>query len=106
MGSVKFPTLPIQLPFFVSCPWCNLVCFRLVYKGNPEFPRKNFFLPWMVESMNGDRSKLHSSSYRDQSDHQPMFSSTENLAMRNQVSPINHRRSPHVRPSEQIRVQS
>ncbi|CBI15166.3 unnamed protein product, partial [Vitis vinifera] len=58
---VKFPTLPIQLPFFISCPWCNLLSFRLVYKGNLTFPRKNFFLLWMVESMNGDRGKSHSS---------------------------------------------
>ncbi|GJV78147.1 RING/U-box superfamily protein, partial [Tanacetum coccineum] len=58
---VKLPTLPIQLPFFISCPWCNLLSFRLVYKGNLKFPRKNYFLLWMVESMNGDRVKSHSS---------------------------------------------
>ncbi|KAM0004300.1 putative transcription factor C2H2 family [Helianthus debilis subsp. tardiflorus] len=59
---VKLPTLPIQLPFFVSCPWCNLLSFRLVYKGNLKFPRKNYFLLWMVESLNGDRVKSHLSS--------------------------------------------
>ncbi|KAK9278068.1 hypothetical protein L1049_027626 [Liquidambar formosana] len=96
---VKFPTLPIQLPFFVSCPWCNLLSFRLVYKGNLKFPRKNFFLLWMVESMNGDRSKSHSSSCVD---HQPVFPSTKNLSMGNQVSLINHRRSTCIRPSEHI----
>lgn len=52
---VKFPTLPVQLPLFISCPWCNLLSLRLVYKGNLKFPRKNYFLLWMVESMNGDR---------------------------------------------------
>nr|ACG36850.1 RING zinc finger protein-like [Zea mays] len=52
---VKFPSLPIQLPLFISCPWCNLLSFRLVYKGNLRFPRKNYFLLWMVESMNGGR---------------------------------------------------
>ncbi|XAR71281.1 Non-specific serine/threonine protein kinase [Bertholletia excelsa] len=54
---VKFPTLPVQLPLFISCPWCNLLSPRLVYRGNLKFPRKNFFLLWMVESMNGDRKK-------------------------------------------------
>lgn len=58
---VKFPSAPIQLPLFISCPWCNLLSFRLVYKGNLKFPRKNFFLLWMVESLNGDRVKSHSS---------------------------------------------
>lgn len=54
---VKFPTLPIQLPLFISCPWCNLLSLRLIYKGNLRFPHKNYFLLWMVESMNGDRGK-------------------------------------------------
>lgn len=62
---VKLPTLPIQLPFFISCPWCNLLSFRLVYKGNLKFPKKNYFLLWMVESMNGDRVKSHFSSCGD-----------------------------------------
>ncbi|KAI3462902.1 hypothetical protein Pfo_019565 [Paulownia fortunei] len=57
---VKFPTLPLQLPLFISCPWCNLLSLRLVYRGNLKFPRKNFFLLWMLESMNGDRVKSHS----------------------------------------------
>ncbi|KAF4368204.1 hypothetical protein F8388_022837 [Cannabis sativa] len=30
----------------------------LIYKGNLKFPRKNFFLLWMVESLNGDRVKF------------------------------------------------
>ncbi|KAG6753000.1 hypothetical protein POTOM_043044 [Populus tomentosa] len=25
---VKLPTLPILLPFFISCPWCNMLSFR------------------------------------------------------------------------------
>ncbi|GAB2212552.1 hypothetical protein Droror1_Dr00020526 [Drosera rotundifolia] len=54
---MKFPTLPIQLPLFISCPWCNLLSFRLLYKGNLKFPKKNYFLLWMVESLNGDRVK-------------------------------------------------
>ncbi|KAL6994167.1 hypothetical protein U1Q18_012274 [Sarracenia purpurea var. burkii] len=68
---VKFPTLPIQLPLFISCPWCSLLSPRLVYKGNLKFPRKNFFLLWMVESMNGDRVKSHSDSSFC-GDHPPM----------------------------------
>ncbi|XP_057867189.2 uncharacterized protein LOC131074569 [Cryptomeria japonica] len=59
-ATVKFPTLPVQLPLFISCPWCQLLSFRLVWKGSLKFPRKNFFLLWMVESMNGDR-RLHGS---------------------------------------------
>ncbi|XP_075511878.1 uncharacterized protein LOC142547430 [Primulina tabacum] len=57
---VKCPTLPLQLPLFISCPWCNLLLLRLVYWGNLKFPRKNFFLLSMLESMNGDRVKSHS----------------------------------------------
>lgn len=59
---VKLPTFPIQLPFLVSCPWCNLLTFRLVYKGNLKFPSKNYFLLGMVERLNGNRIKSHCSS--------------------------------------------
>lgn len=59
---VKFPTLPVQLPLFISCPWCNLVSLRVVYKGVLRFPRKNYFLIWMIESRNGDRVDSHSCS--------------------------------------------
>ncbi|KAL3654285.1 hypothetical protein CASFOL_003966 [Castilleja foliolosa] len=58
----KFSAQQIQVPFFVSCPWCNLLTFRFFYKGNLKFPSKNFFLLWMVESRNGDRVQTHSSS--------------------------------------------
>ena len=68
---VKFPTLPIQLPLFISCPWCNLLSFRLVYRGNLKFPRKNYFLLWMVESMNGDRVKSHSTFGGNNQQHWP-----------------------------------
>ncbi|KAM7266334.1 hypothetical protein ACFE04_004231 [Oxalis oulophora] len=54
---VKFPTLPLQLPLFISCPWCNLLSLRLVYKGNLQFPRKNYILLWMVETMNGQNNR-------------------------------------------------
>lgn len=62
---VKFPTLPLQLPLFIACPWCNMLSLRLVYRGTLKFPRKNFFLLWMLESMNGDRTKSHNSSCGD-----------------------------------------
>lgn len=56
----KFSNQKIQIPFFISCPWCHLLTLRLVYKGNLKFPCKNYFLLWMVESLNGDRLKSHS----------------------------------------------
>ncbi|KAH0449955.1 hypothetical protein IEQ34_020647 [Dendrobium chrysotoxum] len=77
---VKFPSAPIQLPLFISCPWCNLLSFRLVYKGNLKFPRKNFFLLWMVESLNGDRLKSHPSLCGS---HQPVSHSNGGLFLRN-----------------------
>ncbi|KAJ0254003.1 hypothetical protein HA466_0115920 [Hirschfeldia incana] len=52
---VKLPTHPVQLPLFISCPWCNLLSFRLVFRGALRFPRKNYFVLWMVERMNGER---------------------------------------------------
>lgn len=55
---MSFYCLQFQIPFFVYCPWCSTLTFRLVYKGNLKFPRKNFFLLWMVESRNGDRMKI------------------------------------------------
>ncbi|KAL2329907.1 hypothetical protein Fmac_017488 [Flemingia macrophylla] len=80
---VKFPTLPIQLPLFISCPWCNLLSLRLIYRGNLKFPRKNYFLLWMVESMNGDRLKSHSTFCGDQ---QPVWPIKESLITGSQVS--------------------
>ncbi|PWA36833.1 hypothetical protein CTI12_AA596140 [Artemisia annua] len=52
---VKVPPLPIQLPLLISCPWCNLLSPRLVIKGNLKYPSKNYFLLWMVESLNNDK---------------------------------------------------
>lgn len=95
---VKLPTLPIQLPFFISCPWCNLLSFRLVYKGNLKFPRKNYFLLWMVESLNGDRVKSHSSSCGDHLPVVPSWSWTRGL-ISNQPSHPNNQVGPRVRES-------
>ncbi|KAJ0042434.1 hypothetical protein Pint_19131 [Pistacia integerrima] len=96
---VKFPTLPIQLPLFISCPWCNLLSFRLVYKGNLKFPRKNYFLLWMVESMNGDRSKSHSGFCED---HLQSWPSNNSLSFGNQVSCGNYRRAQHNHHAEPL----
>ncbi|XVE56870.1 hypothetical protein DITRI_Ditri04bG0045000 [Diplodiscus trichospermus] len=78
---VKSSTLPIHFPFFVSCPWCNLFSLRLVYRGNIKFPCKNYFLLWMVESMNGDSSKSHSSFHGA---HPPAFATNRTIAGENQ----------------------
>nr|KAJ0221550.1 hypothetical protein LSAT_V11C200082510 [Lactuca sativa] len=59
---VKVPPLPIQLPLLISCPWCNLLSPRLVLRGNLRFPRKNYFLLWMVERINGEKVKSDSGS--------------------------------------------
>ncbi|KAK1407337.1 hypothetical protein QVD17_38951 [Tagetes erecta] len=98
---VKLPTLPIQLPFFISCPWCNLLSFRLVYKGNLKFPKKNYFLLWMVESMNGDRVKSHSSSCGD---HLPVSSWSWNCGWtNNQASTrVNARIGPCTHEADHI----
>jgi hypothetical protein len=94
---VKFPTLPVQLPLFISCPWCNLLSFRLIYRGNLKFPRKNYFLLWMVESMNGERAKSNSSFSRD---HQAVWPTNGNLPIGSQVSHGNLRRGQHIRHPE------
>ncbi|XP_074317049.1 uncharacterized protein LOC141653244 [Silene latifolia] len=62
---LKSPTLPVHLPFFISCPWCNLLSPRVLYKGLLRFPRKNYFILWMVESMNGERTRSYTSSHGD-----------------------------------------
>ncbi|KAJ6936543.1 LOW QUALITY PROTEIN: hypothetical protein NC652_011296 [Populus alba x Populus x berolinensis] len=90
---VKFPTLPIRLPLFISCPWCNLSSFRFVYRGNLKFPRKNYFLLWMVESKNGDRDKSLGTFCED---HQSHWSSDSNLAHGSQVSRGTHHDHSHV----------
>ncbi|EEF47810.1 uncharacterized protein LOC8284479 [Ricinus communis] len=96
---VKPLPLPIQLPFFISCPWCNLLSLRLVYKGNLRFPRKNYFLLWMVESLNGDRSKSYFSFHGD---NQPVCSSNRNVPVGNQVGQVINRRALCTHPTRQL----
>ncbi|XP_008805082.2 uncharacterized protein LOC103718167 [Phoenix dactylifera] len=91
---VKSPTIPIQLPLFISCPWCNLLSLRLVYKGNLTFPRKNYFLLWMVESMNGNRVKSQSSIYGE---HHPAWPSNSSVVLRsNAYRHHSARRTPNT----------
>lgn len=67
---MKFPTQQVKIPFFITCPWCHLLSPRFIYKGNLKYPRKNYFLLWMVESLNGDRHKVVSTCV----DSQPAWS--------------------------------
>ncbi|KAJ7971038.1 RING finger protein [Quillaja saponaria] len=98
---VKFPSLPIQLPLFISCPWCNLLSFRLVYRGILKFPRKNYFLLWMVESMNGDRVKSHSTF---SGDHLQVWPFNGNSTTGSHLSHGNLRRGPTYPSSGGIRI--
>ncbi|KAK6925064.1 Zinc finger, RING-type, eukaryotic [Dillenia turbinata] len=82
---IKFPALSIRLPFLISCPWCNSLSLRLMYHGNLKFPCKNFFLLWMVESINYNGIKSGFCG-----DHLPLWSLKRNLVIGNQVSNINH----------------
>ncbi|KAL3751550.1 hypothetical protein ACJRO7_012392 [Eucalyptus globulus] len=55
---LNFPGQQIKIPFLISCPRCQLLSLRWIYRGNLKIPRKSFFLLWMVESLNGDRTNL------------------------------------------------
>ncbi|CAN0896050.1 hypothetical protein LINGRAHAP2_LOCUS18236 [Linum grandiflorum] len=93
---VRLPTLPVQLPFFITCPWCNLLSFRFVYKGNMRFPSKNYMLLWMVESMNGDRSKSSGNNHQHS-----VYSSNRNTDMgSHQLS--QHRNNRDHRSSQSV----
>ncbi|KAA8529372.1 hypothetical protein F0562_033829 [Nyssa sinensis] len=89
-ATLKFSNEQIRIPFFISCPWCHLLTLRLVYKGNLKFPRKNFFLLWMVESLNGDRVKSPSSICKD---HQTIWSPRSTSVLGNQASNASLRRA-------------
>ncbi|XLS72912.1 hypothetical protein HN51_029777 [Arachis hypogaea] len=85
---VTFPSQQIKIPFFISCPWCHLLSFRLIYNGNLKFPCKNYFLLWMVESMNGDRQRLVSTCM----DSQPVWT-PKSYILENQATNSNHIRA-------------
>ncbi|VFQ96486.1 unnamed protein product [Cuscuta campestris] len=97
---VKCPSLPIQLPLFISCPWCILLSLRLVYRGNLKFPRKNFFLLWMLESMNGDRRVSCSASCGD--DDPPSWPPVRTSSGNSSIEP-SFRRASHTDLSEPVR---
>ncbi|KAJ4828820.1 hypothetical protein Tsubulata_050329 [Turnera subulata] len=52
----------VKLPLFISCPWCHSPSLRLLCKGKLKYPRKNFFVLWMVERLNGNRSRFSSTT--------------------------------------------
>ncbi|XP_076901679.1 uncharacterized protein LOC143556157 [Bidens hawaiensis] len=58
----KIQPLPVRLPLLISCPWCNLLSPRVVIKGTLKFPRKNYFLLWMVERMTSEQVKSNDDS--------------------------------------------
>lgn len=97
-ATVNLPSFSIQMPFFISCPWCNLLSFRLVYKGDLKLPRKNFFLLWMVEGMNGDSLKLHSAVCGE---HQRTWFSNSCSTLDSQVNLSCPRRPPPYMQPEQ-----
>lgn len=86
---LKLPAQKIQLPFFVSCPWCNLLSLRFVYRGNLRYPRKNYFILWMVESLNGERAKT---AFTLRSDSQPVSSPKRSLFIGSSASTHSPRR--------------
>lgn len=100
LATVNLPSFPIQLPLFIACPWCNLLSFRLLYRGDLKFPRKNFFLLWMVESMNGDRVKLHSAL---RGEHRCIWSSNFDSNLDSQVNLSSPRRPPpYIQPEQPL----
>ncbi|KAK6920935.1 hypothetical protein RJ641_014613 [Dillenia turbinata] len=98
---IKFPALPIRLPFLISCPWCNSLSLWLMYHGNLKFPCKNFFLLWMVESINCNGIKSGFCG-----DHLPLCSLRPNLVIGNQVSNINHIRATSNTAPQQLESNS
>ncbi|CAL9120415.1 unnamed protein product [Musa acuminata var. zebrina] len=87
---VKLPTVPVRLPLFISCPWCNILSFRLVYKGNLRFPHKNYFLLWMVERLNGDSQRSQSTICQN------LWSSSGSQLLRNHGYDHHNQVSSHV----------
>ncbi|XWS64204.1 hypothetical protein CRYUN_Cryun06bG0166300 [Craigia yunnanensis] len=83
---LKIRTQQIKIPLFVSCPWCHFLSLRFVYKGILKFPRKNFFLLWMIESLNGDRYGVVRRT--SSGDYQPVGSPRCNLMLGNQVTMV------------------
>ncbi|GMI75325.1 hypothetical protein like AT1G69330 [Hibiscus trionum] len=98
---LKLNTQKIKIPVFISCPWCHLLSLRLVYKGNLKFPRKNFFILWMIESLNGDRYGIARRNLSG--DSQLVGSPRCNLMLGNQANHGVVRRGSYENRSEQVR---
>ncbi|MCL7040002.1 hypothetical protein MKW94_026942 [Papaver nudicaule] len=92
-AAVRFPSLPIQLPLVVSCPWCQLLSFRVIWKGKLRFPSKNFLLLWLVENANGNQIRLCPSSCTDERVFQSSSNSTS-LCQRSYSSSILNPQEP------------
>ncbi|PSR88415.1 NADH-ubiquinone oxidoreductase [Actinidia chinensis var. chinensis] len=92
-AALKFSNQQIQILFFISCPWCHLLTLRPFYKGNLKFRRKNFFLLWMVKSLNGDRMK---SPLSTSANNQSVWSLRSPLFFANQASNNYLRRALHT----------
>lgn len=56
-ATVKLSGLPLHLPLFICCPWCQFLTLRLKWKGQLKYPCKNFFLLWVVESLQGEHGR-------------------------------------------------
>nr|PNR48268.1 hypothetical protein PHYPA_012743 [Physcomitrium patens] len=56
-ATVKLSGLPLQLPLFICCPWCQFLTVRFKWKGQLRYPCKNFFLLWVVESLQGEHGR-------------------------------------------------
>eukprot|EP00250_Pteridium_aquilinum_P032992 c5070_g1_i2 orf=106-801(-) len=61
-ATVKLPVVPVQLPLFICCPWCQFLSCRLVWEGRLKYPCKNFFLLWLVDSLRSDGAKAEAKS--------------------------------------------
>lgn len=84
---VNFPAVPIQLPLFISCPWCHCLSLRLLYRGQLKFPRKNFSLLWMVESMNNHHSKWFNQDQFASTSTTPLLGENSNHHQRQESMP-------------------
>nr|XP_043632360.1 uncharacterized protein LOC122603658 [Erigeron canadensis] len=93
---VKIHPLPVQLPLLISCPWCNLLSPRLVYRGNLKFPRKNYFLLWMVEKISSDKLKSQSDSFGDCGSSKSELSPDDNQSARSPGPATIHSRLERV----------
>ncbi|KAE8678384.1 TATA-binding protein-associated factor 2N-like [Hibiscus syriacus] len=98
---LKLHTQQIKIPVFISCPWYQLLSLRLVCKGILKFPRKNFFILWMIESLNGDRYGIDRRNLPGEN--QLVGSSRCNLVLGNQANYGVVKRRPYANRSEQIR---